>query len=93
VLIIAEGDMKLSGSPGLSENFDGLVFGGAQCEISGNPKIHGTFICYGNSDPPGAKDVLSESSINGNPEITFDCAGAGSGISLKPFSGRAWSQF
>ena len=93
VLIIAEGDLKLSGSPGLSENFDGLVFGGAQCQISGNPQIRGTFICYGNSDPPGAKDVLSESSINGSPEITFDCAGGGGGISLEPFSGRAWSQF
>ena len=93
IMMIAEGDLKLNGSPASGfDTFEGLVYGGAQCEMNGDPVIHGQLICKNNPDPPGSEDIVSVNKLNGDMELTFMCGGifAGAG-GVVPIAGRNWS--
>lgn len=78
-LFIAEGDVSISGNPGSGYNYEGLIYAGGQCGISGNPRIRGQILCKDGPGAPGSKNLVDGNRINGNPEITFDCGGAGFG--------------
>jgi hypothetical protein len=79
-LVVAEGDISFSGNASSGqENYEGLIYAGSQCKISGNPRLHGQVLCKDNPDPPGSDDIVSTSDlsgdVSGNPEITFSCGG------------------
>ncbi len=76
LLFYAGGDLKVNGNA--SSNYQGLMYARSQCETSGNPVLSGSLICYDESDPPGAIDLISENKINGNPTILYNCAGMAS---------------
>jgi hypothetical protein len=80
VAVMAGGDLKITGSPDIgTRNFEGLVYGESQCQISGDPRINGQFVCKNKPDPVGAADIVSATMINGNPEITYNCNGKAAG--------------
>ncbi len=94
ILVIAEGDLKLNGSPfGGEDNFEGLTYGGAQCEISGTPRLHGQLICADNPNPSGSEEWAVENKISGNAEITYSCGGSVllKATDPKPIPGRMWT--
>jgi hypothetical protein len=79
-LFLAGGDMQFSGNAsGTSNNYNGVIYSGSQCMISGNPRLYGQLMCKDQPEPPGAKNVVSTSDINasvsGNPEIIYSCGG------------------
>ena len=76
ILVIAEGDLKLNGSPvGGNDNFEGVVYGGAQCMVSGTARLHGQSVWADNPNPSGSQDWTQENKISGNVEITYSCGG------------------
>ena len=93
-LIVAEGDVKLNGSPsGGADNLQGVIFGAAQCEISGAPNIHGQIICRGDSDPLGSQNWVPETKISGDLTLKYDCEyGAPSSGKPAAISGWSWTQ-
>lgn len=78
IMLMAGGDLQFSGNPdATSENYSGLIYAGAQCMISGHPRINGQLVCKDSTpDPPGATLIdVTGNQISGNPEIRYDCAG------------------
>ena len=91
ILIIADGDVKLNGSPsGGEQNFEGLVYAGAQCEVSGTPVMHGQLICRDDPNPPGSQDWASNNQISGDLTLTFSCGGL-LDKPPSPIAGRMWN--
>ena len=91
ILIIADGDVKLNGNAtGGADNFEGLVYAGSQCEVSGRVVIHGQLICRDDPNPFGSEDWVSENRISGDMQLTFSC-----GEMLpdpgRPIGERVWS--
>ena len=93
ILMIADGDLKLNGNPtGGYDTFEGLIYGGAQCEVGGNPVFHGQLLCKNNADPTGIRDIVQENKLNGNMKLTYMCGGIFAGAAnASPISGRMWS--
>ena len=93
ILMIADGDLKLNGNPtGGYDTFEGLIYGGAQCEVGGNPVFHGQLLCKNNADPTGSRDIVQENKLNGNMKLTYMCGGIFAGAAnASPISGRMWS--
>lgn len=76
LLIVAEGDVEMGGNTsGTTPQYSGLIYAGAQCGLNGNPVMDGRLLCYDAEDPPGAIDLIDESTINGTPTIVYDCKG------------------
>jgi hypothetical protein len=75
VAVLAEGDLKLNGNATSgATNFDGIYYGGNQCEISGVPTISGQFLCKANPvQRLGAVNWVSENKISGDARITYGC--------------------
>jgi cytoskeletal protein CcmA (bactofilin family) len=77
ISIIAAGDLALSGDGGSgSANQSGLVYAGAQCSVNGNITITGQLVCANGTNPTGSNNYVSSNSVNGNPRITYNCAGS-----------------
>ena len=93
IFIIAEEDLMLSGSPtGGNDSFEGLTYGGAQCQISGTARLHGHFICADNPNPSGSIDWAPVTKFSGDAEIRYSCGGLfGGAAAAAPISGRMWS--
>ena len=92
ILIVASGDVKLNGSP-LSgdQNFEGLVYAGSQCDISGTPVMHGQLVCRDDTNPLGSEDWVTETKISGDLELTYSCGGLLDGSGASPITRRKWS--
>ncbi len=92
IMMIAGGDLKLNGNPtGGYDTFEGLLYGGAQCEISGNPILHGQLVCKNNADPAGSRNIVDENKINGNMKLTYMCGGIFASAKATPIAGRMWN--
>ncbi len=92
ILIIAEGDVKLNGNPvGGADNFEGLVYAGAQCEVSGAPSIFGQLICKDNPNPPGSEPWVAENVISGDMTLRYMCGGPLAQFPATPLAERMWS--
>ena len=95
ILVIADGDVKLNGNPtGGADNFQGVVYGGSQCDVSGNPSIFGQLICKDNPNPPGSQDLADTNIISGNMTLTYMCGGPfteGGVSTMVPIAGRMWN--
>ena len=78
IAILAGGDLEMSGSSGtLSDNFEGLVWVGAQCDISGEAKLNGQIICADNTNPVGSIDLPPfANEFSGSITLNFGCGGS-----------------
>lgn len=76
ILIVAGGDLKVSGNAaGSTPAYSGLLYGGAQCQFNGTPDIYGHVLCRDDPNPPGSVDLVTQSKVNGNPRVIYDCSG------------------
>jgi hypothetical protein len=75
ILFLAGGDMSISGNPSAGvNNFQGMIYAGAQCKMSGNPTIFGQLLCNNGPQPPNSTNHVSLHDISGNFTLTFDCS-------------------
>ena len=75
-LLVADGDVSISGNPsGGNDSYQGLIYAGAQCKLSGNPQLNGNVVCKDDPNPAGSVEYASMNEISGNAKITFDCTG------------------
>ena len=92
-MVVASGDVKINGNPtGGEDSFQGVIFAGAQCEISGSPNITGQIICRGDSNPSGSQDWVAETKISGDLNLTYDCTAGTTSTKPRPLSARSWTQ-
>ena len=92
ILIMAEGDVKLNGSPsGGDLNFEGMIYAGSQCEVSGTPALFGQLICKDDPNPVDSEDWVSANSISGDMTLTYSCGGLLSPRPPVPITGRMWN--
>lgn len=88
VLLLAEGDLQISGNPtGVGDNYQGLMYAGAQCEVNGNPVVAGHAMCRDGPLPAAAENYVDEIKLNGDATFDFDCGGTPGGRRL-----LAWYQ-
>jgi hypothetical protein len=72
--LVAGGDLKINGNPAAGAyNFQGTMYAGSNCEVSGNPTIFGNLECKSGPLPAGANDIISENKISGNAHFTYSC--------------------
>ena len=94
-LLFAEGDVQFEGNPtfGAADN-EGLIYAGAQCRNSDNPRLYGAIMCADGPDPPGAENWASTMESTGNIRLTYSCrfASAGGGVPVPLSGGRSWWQ-
>ncbi|MGH7446982.1 MAG: hypothetical protein ACREK1_01870, partial [Longimicrobiales bacterium] len=74
VLLLADGDLDISGNAGTS--YDGIMYGGSNCRVSGNTTITGQFLCQSGPLPAGAEDYVPYNLIEGNPIFNYGCTWA-----------------
>jgi hypothetical protein len=75
ILFLAGGDMSISGNPSAgSNNFQGLIYAGAQCKMGGNPVIFGQLMCANGPQPPNTINHTSAHDMSGNWTLNFDCS-------------------
>ncbi len=54
--------------------------------------ITGQLACYGDPDPPGAIDLVSENKIHGNAMVSFNCSSLLVKRLAKPLRPGGWYQ-
>ena len=92
ILIMADGDLKLNGNPVAgATSMEGLLYGNAQCAVSGNPIIFGQLVCAGNPNPPGSQEWAVISEITGDMQLTYTCGGLLGSKAPKPLTERPWN--
>jgi hypothetical protein len=73
IVLMAGGDMDLQGDAG----FEGMIYAGGQCLISGKPEIKGQMLCKNKNPHPGADYVQLASGkalqMSGDAKFTFTC--------------------
>jgi hypothetical protein len=75
ILFLAGGDLSISGNPSAgANNFQGLVYAGAQCKTSGNPVLFGQLMCNNGPQPVGSVNIIAAHEMSGNFTLTFDCS-------------------
>ncbi len=92
IAIMTGGDLEISGSSDIDTALDGLVYAGSQCDIGGRTVITGQLACYGDPDPPGAIDLVSENKIHGNATVSFNCSSLLVKRLAKPLRPGGWYQ-
>lgn len=76
IMWIMDGDLKLNGnSTSNAESFNGFIYAGSQCEMSGTVTIGGQVICANKPNPAGSENWVSENKISGTTTIRYDCSG------------------
>lgn len=76
ISIVAMGDVSISGNPiGTARSYEGMIYAGAQCKISGNPSLQGQVLCKDGANPAGAVQYASMNEISGNPTLRYGCGG------------------
>ena len=75
VLIVADGDVWVAGNSSPSnENFEGVIYAGAQCRVGGTARINGQLMCKNNAQPANAiEHQVGASLVEGSPEIVYSC--------------------
>ena len=75
ILFLAGGDLSISGNPAAgANNFQGLIYAGAQCKTSGNPVLFGQLMCANGAQPAGSVNIIANHEMSGNFTLTFDCS-------------------
>lgn len=75
IMLLAGGDVSISGNPSAgSLSFQGLIYAGAQCKVSGNPALFGQLMCANGPQPVNSINIVSAHDMSGNFTLTFDCS-------------------
>jgi hypothetical protein len=75
IMLLGGGDVSISGNPSAgSLSYQGLIYAGAQCKVSGNPALFGQLMCANGPQPFGSVNIVSAHDMSGNFELTFDCS-------------------
>jgi hypothetical protein len=76
IAFLVDGDLKLNGnSTFTTPDFNGFIYAGAQCDMSGSLFIEGQVICKNGANPPGSEAWASENKISGTTRIIYGCRG------------------
>jgi hypothetical protein len=77
ILLLAGGDIYLAGNNTSGvDNYQGMVYAGAQCSAQGNAKLFGQMVCANGFQPAGAIPYAGPgNTITGNFSMSFDCSG------------------
>jgi cytoskeletal protein CcmA (bactofilin family) len=79
ILLIADGDLKLSGNAIIGDptaNFQGFIYAGGHCSVSGKVTIIGQIICMNNPDGPAPTiDHVDITTFSGTVSINYPCRG------------------
>jgi len=76
IMWIMDGDLKLNGNSTTSvDSFNGFIYAGSQCEMSGTVRIGGQVVCANNPNPAGSENWVAENKISGTTRITYGCNG------------------
>jgi hypothetical protein len=77
ILFLAGGDIFLAGNNTTGvDNFQGMVYAGAQCIAQGNAKMFGQLVCANGAQPIGAIEYAGPgNTIQGNFSLNSDCSG------------------
>lgn len=67
LLLVAGGDVRLTGTPGLEQRLEGLVAAREQIHVSGTPEICGALVAQ---DAARINDLNAENLVPGTPDIT-----------------------
>lgn len=74
--IIANGDVSIEGNPSAAaNNYNGLIYAGSQCEVSGKPNVGGQLLCKNKPNPAGSVNYADQNKISGDAKIKFNCGG------------------
>jgi hypothetical protein len=75
ILLMAAGDVAIAGNPAAGAlSYQGMVYAGAQCKVSGQPKIFGQLLCANGPQPLNATEIILVHDMSGNFTLTFDCS-------------------
>jgi hypothetical protein len=77
ILLLAGGDIYMAGNNTTGvDNYQGMVYAGAQCQAQGNAKMFGQMICANSAQPAGAIEYAGPTNtMSGNFSMSFDCSG------------------
>jgi hypothetical protein len=77
ILLLAGGDITMAGNNTTGvDNYQGMVYAGAQCEAQGNAKMYGQLVCANGAQPVGANEYVGPGNvISGNFSLSSDCSG------------------
>ncbi len=76
IQLMAGGDVYVAGNNTTGvNNYQGLIYAGAQCSAQGNAKMFGQMLCANGAQPAGAIDWAPGNAVTGNFTLTFDCSG------------------
>lgn len=91
ILFMAAGDLAISGNPGGTANYAGLLYADGQCEVTGAPRIQGMLVCRDAANPPSSEDWVTLSRVTDDAEFTYGCAPL-LDRDARPIRERAWTQ-
>jgi hypothetical protein len=75
ILLMAAGDVAIAGNPAAGAlSYQGMIYAGAQCKVSGQPKIFGQLLCANGPQPLNATEIIAVHDMSGNFTLTFDCS-------------------
>jgi hypothetical protein len=75
ILMMAGGDVAIAGNPaGGALSYQGMIYAGAQCKVSGQPNIFGQLLCANGPQPLNATEIVPVHDMSGNFTLTFDCS-------------------
>lgn len=74
IVFLADGDLYIRGNSGT--HYHGIMYGGSNCRVSGQPNVSGQFLCQSGPLPAGANDIVVSNLIEGNPIFTYGCTWA-----------------
>jgi hypothetical protein len=75
ILLMAGGDLFLAGNNTTGvDNYQGMLYAGAQCQAQGNAKTFGQLLCANGPQPVGATEYVATNVIAGNFSLNFDCS-------------------
>jgi hypothetical protein len=74
VVVLADGDLYVRGNS--NTNYEGILYGGSNCQVSGSPNLSGQFLCQSGPLPAGATDPVAFNLIEGQPKFVYSCTWA-----------------
>lgn len=75
IMIIAGADVAIAGNPSGTHNYEGLIYAGSQCSLTGNAQVRGNMVCRNDAHPPSAMNYAAANSTAGNATLTYGCGG------------------
>ena len=74
IVVLADGDLYVRGNS--NTNYEGILYGGSNCQVSGSPNLSGQFLCQSGPLPAGATDPVAFNLIEGQPQFVYSCTWA-----------------